>query len=763
MVKPVKKAEISSFIKGFLTEASPLNFPADASRDEENFELNINGSRDRRLGVDFETNYQLRSTGYNSTDIKGLATSSFKWFSAGNDANNEFIVVQFGAHIDIYDSSYDSISRDGYKGSVTLTGTDPAVKFSYGSVDGILIIAAGTDDIHIVSWDGATFTYSQDRLLVRDLWGLPSSDGNDINLRATVSTDVLQYNLRNQGWGVPRKDTAGTLSDPVTLFYNHYTAFPSNAETVYTGLQFQPVTSGTPFERIYPAMYDDVLVLDAPAAKGYFIIDALRRGASRITAYGDNRTKFPALNYAIATLPADITSGGASVVEDFAGRIFYSGFSGDLTDASSNSPVLSSFVLFSQVIKSKEDAVKCYQHGDPTSRENSDLVDTDGGFIRISGAKRIYALIGLSSDLFVLADNGIWKIAGGSDYGFSATNYAVTRISSFGCNNAQSVVVVNDRIFFWGKEGIFGIAKNQFGDWVVDSISAATIQTYYDSIETTDQETATGFYDQFDKKIRWLFNTDFDRSNVNVVRELVFDIQLGAFSKTRFFNLATNTPEIVGIISSASFISGISPVDVVSNTVNVVSNGEQVQINVSSRSSGIQSLKYVTLFSTVTGNVGYTFSQYKDTDFLDWYTADSIGIDAKGYMLLGSVTAGDSSIYKQTPYLIMHFLRTESGVVTVNGELVPDNQSSCLVRSQWDFANTINSNRWSSLFQTYRYRKPLFITGPSDEYDSGFEVITTKNKVRGRGRAFSMYIETEAGKDCRILGWNLSLTGNSVA
>jgi hypothetical protein len=53
MVKPVTKAEISSFIKGFITEASPLNFPADASRDEENFELNVNGSRDRRLGIDF--------------------------------------------------------------------------------------------------------------------------------------------------------------------------------------------------------------------------------------------------------------------------------------------------------------------------------------------------------------------------------------------------------------------------------------------------------------------------------------------------------------------------------------------------------------------------------------------------------------------------------------------------------------------------------------------------------------------------------------
>jgi hypothetical protein len=762
MVKPITKVEITSFSKGFLTEASPLNFPADATRDEENFELNVNGSRDRRLGVDFEDNYQLRSTGYNSTNLKGLATSSFKWFSAGNDANNEFIVVQFGDHIDIYDSSYESISQDGYKGTVTLTGTDPTVKLSYGSVDGILTIAAGTDDIHIVSWDGASFTYTQSRLLVRDLWGLPGSDGNDINLRSATSSDELQYNLRNQGWGVPRKDSSGTLSDPVTIFYNNYSKFPANVETVYAGLQFQPVTSGTPFERIYPALYDDILGLDAPAAKGYFIIDVLRRGASRVTAYGDNRTKFPTLNYALSTLPSDITSGGATIVEDFAGRIFYAGFSGDLTDGSTNSPVLSSYVLFSQVIKSKEDAVKCYQRGDPTSRENSDLVDTDGGFIRISGAKRIYGLVGLSGNLFVLADNGIWKIAGGSDYGFSATNYAVTKISAFGCNNAQSIVVVNDKIFFWGQEGIFAVAKNQFGDWIVESVSATSIQSFYNDLTTLDQESATGFYDQFDKKIRWIYTTDFDRVNFNIVRELVFDVQLGAFSKTRFYNLEANTPEIVGIVASASFVTGSTAEDVVANTVLVVSNGEQVQMTVNTRSSGIQSLKYVTLFSTVTGNVGYTFSQYKDTDFIDWFTADSIGVDATAYMLFGNATASDASVYKQIPYLTMHFLKTESGVVEVNGELIPDRQSSCLVRVQWDFSTSIVSNRWSSLFQAYRYRQPLFITGPADDYDNGLEVITTKNKIRGRGRAFSVYIKTEAAKDCRVLGWDLALTGNNL-
>lgn len=763
MVKPVAKAEISSFIKGFITEASPLNFPADASRDEENFELNVNGSRDRRLGVDFETDYTIRDTGYTDVTIESVATSSFKWLSAGNDANNEFIVVQFGNHIDVYDSSALTLSTDGYKGSVTLTGVDSTKRFSYGSVDGRLVIAAGTETIHLVEWTGSALTYSTTRLLVRDLWGLPGNEGNDITLRPTTKTDAHIYNLRNQGWGIPRKDSTGTLADPISVFYTTYTKYPSNAETVYTALQFQPVTAGTPFERLYPDMFNDALGLDAAAAKGYYIIDLLSRGASRLSANINNKTKFTTLSHVLTDLPDDITTGGATVVEDFAGRLFYAGFGGAVTDGDINSPILSSFVCFSQVVKKGDDIVKCYQHGDPTSRESSDLVDTDGGFIRVSGAKKIVGLVGLSSELFVIADNGVWKIAGGSDYGFTATNYNVSKVSSFGCNNSASIVVVNDQIFFWGLEGIFSITKNQYGERIITNISASTIQTYYDSIEVADQERATGFYDPFDKKIRWIFNTDFDRSNTNTVYELVLDVQLGAFTKTHIHNLALNTPDIVGIVSTAAFVSGLTSVSVVVDVDMVVVDGEEVSTDVSTRTSGIQSLKYVTLYSTVGGNIGYTFSQYKDVTFRDWVSVDGVGVDAVAFILTGTITAKDSSVAKQAPYLTVHFLKTENGVELQDGELIPSNQSSCMIRSQWDWANSIISHKWSSSFQAYRYRKPLFITDAQDEYNNGFEVVTSKNKLRGRGRALSLYFATEPSRDCRILGWNLSITGNNLA
>ena len=53
MAKAINAAEFSTFVAGLITDASPLTFPNNASLDEVNFELNRDGSRNRRLGMDF--------------------------------------------------------------------------------------------------------------------------------------------------------------------------------------------------------------------------------------------------------------------------------------------------------------------------------------------------------------------------------------------------------------------------------------------------------------------------------------------------------------------------------------------------------------------------------------------------------------------------------------------------------------------------------------------------------------------------------------
>jgi hypothetical protein len=51
MARQTAAVEINNFVKGLITEASPLTFPDNASLEEQNFVLNRDGSRERRSGM----------------------------------------------------------------------------------------------------------------------------------------------------------------------------------------------------------------------------------------------------------------------------------------------------------------------------------------------------------------------------------------------------------------------------------------------------------------------------------------------------------------------------------------------------------------------------------------------------------------------------------------------------------------------------------------------------------------------------------------
>lgn len=83
--------------------------------------------------------------------------------------------------------------------------------------------------------------------------------------------------------------------------------------------------------------------------------------------------------------------------------MFFAGFSGDVIDGDSQSPRLTSYVLFSKLVDNISDIGKCYQDGDPTSKDTPDVVATDGGFIRLDGAYGIQKMVSVGSQLIVVA------------------------------------------------------------------------------------------------------------------------------------------------------------------------------------------------------------------------------------------------------------------------------------------------------------------------------------------------------------------------
>lgn len=759
--KPSAKLEVNSFVQGLITEASPLNFPPNASFDEENYDLNRRGTRSRRKGMDFEDSFVNRNI--TISDIEFLKTnppSTYKWLAVGGDNDLNYLVVQTGNYLRFHDMKVDPLSS-AIGSSLQLTFPED-VTYSFTSVDGKLIVVAGQDQVAIITRDSATgfITAIYSRLLTRDVWGVeettePSYE-TDVSYRGG-GNNTHKYNLQNQSWGIPRKDKDGVLRDPTELYNTDLGVYPSNSEVVWTGLQFQPVATGqVPFERIYTNLYQETLGSELKTARGYYIIDVLRRGASRQTQYIANNAKYPILTPASVTLPGDFTPGGAAVIGEFAGRVFFGGFSGEIQNGDIRSPNLSNLLFFSQLVKSSPDIVKCYQSGDPTSRESSDVVDTDGGFIRIAGMFKPLALLNLSTSLIVIATNGVWSVTGGSDFGFSATNFKVDKISTFGGIAVSSVVEFSGRAMYWGEDGIYAIGKDQFGSWTVQSVTENTIQTYYESLGNDVKARAVSCYDAIGKKIRWLYKSGEVFTETSIQRELVFDLSLNAFSKNRIYNSLSNRFEITSLFSSIEFKNPSGDEEVLVGDDEVFIPGDDVVIPSIELVSSLQTTRYV-VYTVDSGIAYYSFAYYKDETFVDWQVSGE-GVDAFAFLITGAQTAGDSSLAKQVPYLTMHFYRTEDGV---DENLVPVHQSSCLFRGQWDFSNSINSNKWGPLREAYRYRRLYLATDVGDTYDTGFSLITSKNKLRGRGKAFSLYLETSPLKDCRIVGWNLNIDGNA--
>lgn len=89
------------------------------------------------------------------------------------------------------------------------------------------------------------------------------------------------------------------------------------------------------------------------------------------------------------------------------------------------------------------------------------------------------------------------------------------------------------------------------------------------------------------------------------------------------------------------------------------------------------------------------------------------------------------------------------------------NESSCLVQARWEWTDASDAGRWGQEFQAYRYRQPLFTEEETATVSYGYSVISTRNKIRGKGRAVSFKFRTEPGKDCQLLGWNMELGWNS--
>ena len=748
MAQKAEKA-YRSFVKGLVTEANQLTFPENASIDEANFVLNRDGSRSRRLGVDYESSYALTATGLTATDIKEGKQSFHVWESPGGDTSVSLGLVRIKDKIWFMNLLTDSPSANLKNGGSPITIASLSNNKIETSVinNKCVIVSKDLPRPVLLTYDKATglVTQSTIQLEIRDIYGV--DDSLFLDTRPTTLSNEHKYNLRNQGWN--KNIVTSTGADAIDYTFTELGQYPSNADNWTLGKISN--TASADYEKYDP----DTLVKNSfsnyQIAKGSFIIDAFERGVGRMSK-----------SDVTSGLPTDREEGNISTITSYAQRLFYSGVESDVTDSDIRSPNYSGYIFFSKVIKADDDFGKCHQEADPTDPGINDLIDTDGGSIQIPDITRVVKIIASQASVLVFAENGVWEVYGDTG-GFIATSFQASKISTNGITNGESVVNVNGNFIYWSKAGIYLLKPDTAsGRFAAESLSLTSIQDLYLKIPEVAKDFCKGIYDEKENRVRYLYNDSSGYSSSNYPnsynKELIYDLTLKAWSKNELSSLAADSPYVADYVVMPGYSVSSREESVVAGTDTVlITTGDTVVIPDDVATSRTEQFSFLTIVGT-----SFTLSKYNGSDFLDWKTKDSVGVDYSSYLYTGYELFGDIMRQKQIPYIFLYLQKTENGFQASGDDLVFKNQSSCKVQAQWGWSNSAANGKWGKEFQAYRILRNYTPSGVGDVYDSGESMVVTKNKLRGSGKCLSLYIRSEQGKDMKLLGWGHPVTMLSI-
>ena len=710
MAQQSTKKEYNTFVKGIITEAGPLTFPEHASLDEENCVLNRDGSRQRRLGMDLEDDFIL----HNATVASDDAVACFSWRNAANSSDNQLAVVQIGTKLLIFDAKPSSTSAN-LLDTVEL-GANATGKEVLGTDSGMgyFLITSGVQHPMYLSYDPVTkqVVLTLAVIRIRDFFGV--DDGLAVNSHPSTLSVEHHYNLLNQGWSTANinayKADAGSV-------------YPSNAQQWFVGKDVD--------ENFQPAQLKKMDFGTTPAPRGRFVLNAFQRSSSRVLFSG-------------LSVPADFETGYPTVVAWAFERAFYSGCSSVYSGAAETHPNYTGFVFYTRTVRSAKHLSQCYSDADPTSEIDSELVDTDGGYVVIPNSGQIHKLIHKGSSMIVFAEEGIWEIKG-DEGGFRGTSFQVVKLTSFGVLSGTSIVDTEEAVLYWNEGGIYLLAPDpNTGILVAKNITENSIQTLYNSWSQAAKRNAVGTFDPINRRVTWMYNDSADYDGITYKnkynKELVLDLVLEAFYKHSLSSYDDPSPYVAGYLRTPDFVKNLAGV----------------------RSRGDSVTKYLVVQfvgSTATVSFGY----YKNESLRDWQSLDGVGVGFSSYLITGYETMGDTTRNKQSPYLFLNFKRTElNAVLDGDGNAVADNPSGCYVQAQWDWADHPDSGKWGQQFQGYRLQRSYLLEA-GQPINYGHTVIATKNRLPGRGKALSLYFQSEDDKDFYLYGWAVRFTGDSFA
>jgi len=721
----------NTFVAGLITEAGPLTYPENATTDELNCVLFRKGNRRRRLGVDYEDNYILSAATQTTATVRDQAIKTSVWTSVGGNGTLNFLVLQVDTTLHYYDLSTDALSTGKKSFTTDLTtytasgATDIGSELvSIGGGKGVIFVASKKIDPFLVEYDAGSdsITETQISLKIRDFDGLDESPAIDPdNEPATLST-THDYNLKNQGWSSP----GSGIADPVTTYNSDKGVYPPNSKQWWVGKDADDA-----FDSTLLAKYDGGNTL---APRGHFLLNPFYKDRSTVSG--------------VSSITVESEDNRPEHVGFYAGRVWYLGV---------ESSSINGHIFFSQVLTDTNRAGRCYSEADPTTEDLNELIDSDGGVIVIPEIGSIQDVFVTDRFLVLFANNGVWSISGASGDGFKATDFQVQKISSVGCVNGDTIVSVEGTPYWWSETGIYTLSTDQTsGRLVAQSMTQNTIETFYqDNIPAVSKSYVRGRYDPASKCIYWFYNTvaptdDEYRWRFNAA--IVFDASIGAFYPWKVSDLDSNSPYILDVFNT----QGVNTVDRTENIIDgdgdtvIDGSSNNVTVDVQTISGSNTYLKWLCMKPDGAGNHNWSFALFNNGDFVDWEQDDSVGASYSSYAETGYELLGDMAAKKAAPTIHTFFGKSETA--TAGGALVTP--SSCFLTAKWDWTDSGNAGKWATKRQIYRLKR-YFDTGIITGIDEGQTVVSSREKIRGRGRALQLKFESEEGKDFNLHGWQI--------
>lgn len=332
--------------------------------------------------------------------------------------------------------------------------------------------------------------------------------------------------------GIPQIPSEATrLANPITFYKETTGVYPNNAEIWWSMKRPPEVGTDRPpkqyLEVFDPGMRHQMTFGNSLAPKGHFLLKAFYQDRSSVSGVSNL-----AVHSAAGNRP--------SAVAFYAGRVFYAG------------PFTSGYntkIYFTQILERPEQVNRCYQDLDPTSEDIRDLLASDGGVIVIPEITQIIHMVSFGFDLFVFADNGVWRIAGSDGVGFRANDYSVTKLSGTPAISNMTFVQVDGVPVWWNRSGINTLLPGE-GGVQVTSLSDQSIKTFFEGIPEQSKFYAKGSYDPLKKRVEWLYRsteTEEFSELFTYDRILLLDVRVGSWSPWTFPEY--NRVEVKGIFA----------------------------------------------------------------------------------------------------------------------------------------------------------------------------------------------------------------------